>query len=266
MIFLGDDDFFIELADYKDGAGGKRVSEFLNQRHLKPIGETNSRVLNHWEKEGAIDDTRSDGSGWRSISLIDRVWMQVVVELRKVNYPLKNIATLKNQLQGSADEKYPRRMLLLEFHIARMLMFEPTPFYLIVRPDGFGDIGYLNHFSQSEAVHTSSSHIIVNLHKLMHLVVPSLNLKPAFDMKNGLSPSEREFLMLLRSGQFNDFQIETKGGEIKYLKATEVIKDGRLFKELSKEYAHQEITEIIKEGKKRGTKRTIKLKYEVRSR
>ena len=51
------------------------------------------RLINHWADGGLIEDSRLDSKkGWRRLSFLDLVWIQVLVELRKYGVAIGFVA------------------------------------------------------------------------------------------------------------------------------------------------------------------------------
>ena len=73
IIRLRGDEFLIALGSYYDSVGGKATSKFLNTPKLPISNIAQSRVLNHWEKEGVLNDKRKDGKGWRKYSPMEKL-------------------------------------------------------------------------------------------------------------------------------------------------------------------------------------------------
>jgi len=81
------------------------LKEFLKQEGIIKLltkkGDTlvnksiSSRMLNHWEELNLIDNNRENGKGWRKFSILDSVWMEIIVELRNFGFPNDKILNVK---------------------------------------------------------------------------------------------------------------------------------------------------------------------------
>lgn len=55
--------------------------------------------LSYWKREGLFENRAgAEGREWTRMNFFDYMWLRLVVELRKVNVPVKNIAQLRTQL------------------------------------------------------------------------------------------------------------------------------------------------------------------------
>jgi hypothetical protein len=61
--------------------------------------------LSYWKREGLFENrVGAEGREWTRMGFFDYMWLRLVVELRKVNVPVKNIAHLRTQLFEIDDE------------------------------------------------------------------------------------------------------------------------------------------------------------------
>ena len=111
----------------------------LNQPSRKKGAETYSaRVLNHWEKEGVIGDLRDGGRGWRKYSQLDRIWIQLVQQLRAFGYPLVNIKQLKEANDNEALLEFAVSYVKLQKQSLRFLVTAGTnPQFALLSDQGW---------------------------------------------------------------------------------------------------------------------------------
>jgi len=146
-----------------EDAGNEEFRLQLNRSSREKGAETYSaRVLNHWEKEGVIGNLRDGGRGWRKYSLLDRIWIQLVQQLRAFGYPLVNIKQLKEALDNqtllefavgySKLQKQPLRFLVTAGTNTQFALLseqgwpndiEPPIAYLELDVDGLVAVVYL---------------------------------------------------------------------------------------------------------------------------
>ncbi len=250
----------IALGAYLTSEGGQATSVALNTPQDKYLPEESSRVLNHWEKVGVIRDRRKDGKGWRKLSFMDAIWIQIVFELRSINFPLDKIATLRNHLEQETNSESVSRMPILELYVRHSLI-KFQPFYLIVYANGKGDVGFKGEIEASKEFGFIGTHISINLNQVVKAVAPDAGKQMEFSRETSLSKSEEEFLAMLRSGAYKEFSIRTKNGATQHLEASEVLKDPAKFAELAAQYPFQDIKHTVRDGKIRSVTRTVKKKY-----
>ena len=126
MLYLNPDtkttlDNFTEQHENSD------LHQYLNLAAREKGAENYSaRVLNHWEKEGVLNDLREGGRGWRKYSPMDRIWIKLVQQLRAFGYPLSKIKVLKENLYDknvlevaviqTGVHRVPLQLVLMEGH------------------------------------------------------------------------------------------------------------------------------------------------------
>lgn len=95
MLYLAPD-IKVNLENFVQESNSSELHKYLNHPDRETGAENYSaRVLNHWEKEGVLNDLREGGRGWRKYSPMDRIWIQLVQQLRAFGYPLSKIKVLK---------------------------------------------------------------------------------------------------------------------------------------------------------------------------
>jgi hypothetical protein len=86
-----------ELFQFIDGLFDPRFT--LKQAGIK------KQDLSYWKHEGLYENRAgAEGREWTRLSFFDYLWLRLVVELRKVNVPIKSIAQLRSQLFTMSDE------------------------------------------------------------------------------------------------------------------------------------------------------------------
>ena len=86
------------FANFHDGA--KRFKKNWNERiHTVKDEQISARVLNHWLKNGLIEDERTDGKGWHRFSSSDVFWIRCIIKLRKFGVSIDDLLQVKRQLE-----------------------------------------------------------------------------------------------------------------------------------------------------------------------
>ena len=247
------------MANYLYGTELAHVRESIRVKDKALDSENLSyRIINHWEKEGLISDIRPSGKGWRKYSLIDRVWLEVIVELRKFGYPLERIKQVKENLERSETET-SSSMPLLETHFA-LAFFPKEPCYLLVFPNGEVLLAILSEYNLSDEIGLIESHIKINLNRLIQKIFPNMDLKPKYKSSLELSPEEIELMFFVRMGNYESITVKRRDGKIDYIEATETLSADARLTEIIKEQDYQDIEIKTAEGKTVCVKRTIKKK------
>ena len=96
------------------------------------------RVINHWIKQGLLDDRREGQKGWHLFSDSDRIWIRIIMKLRSFGMPLERILVTKEMIEFLGDEYSTRP--LLEFYLG-YIMAEKKPATLMVFENGEIEFG-----------------------------------------------------------------------------------------------------------------------------
>ncbi|MBN3582824.1 MerR family transcriptional regulator [Algoriphagus aestuarii] len=260
VIRLGGDDFLIALNSYFRSEGGNRTSEFLNTPKLPISDIAQSRVLNHWEKEGVINDKRDGGKGWRRYSPMEVIWIHIIMEMRKFNFSLSQLKKLKGELEGFSHLFEYSEMPELELYV-RYTLSKPKEFYLIVYPDGSAMVAFKSEIEDLKSLGQLKNHISIDLLQILRKVFPKVSLELEFKLDWKLSESEEALIKDIRSGIFNKIELEVREGEVKRYEAEEIIRDKVLFREIALDYPYQRIESVIKDNKTVAIKRTVSKKF-----
>ncbi|MCX2718754.1 MerR family transcriptional regulator [Lentiprolixibacter aurantiacus] len=115
---------------------GGKIREFLNEKRYKLSDEkVTSRVLNHWNEIGILEDDRPEGKGWRRFSISEMVWITIIKKLRRFGLDMNAIKKVNEYLKSYNSEKVLSKYLILDFYLAYGRMFK-EPIKLIVFADG----------------------------------------------------------------------------------------------------------------------------------
>ncbi|GAB4495705.1 MAG: hypothetical protein OHK0019_25560 [Saprospiraceae bacterium] len=214
------------------------------------------RIINHWENEGLISDLRPSGKGWRKYSLIDRVWIEVIVELRRFGYPLEQIKKVKEDLVRAETDSLSSFPFLEVYFVLAFVFKEPC--YLLVFPDGKTSLVISREYKISDELGIIGSHIKINLNELIQRIYPEKDLKPITRNSLELLPEEMELMLFVRTGNFESVTVKRKNGKIDFIEGTETLSADTRLTEIMKKQDYQEIQMKVAKGKTVGLKRTIK--------
>lgn len=184
----------------------------LRQFTVKDSDATH-RLINHWTEIGILDDTREgDGKGWRKLSIIDLIWIQILKSLRRFGMPLKALMKAHDTtyfVLGQKDKPWP----MLEFQIVQCLHERPVS--LIVFDDGWCE--YVSKqdydFNLVIGMLNEQAYIVVNLNHCVSHVIPKVD-RPNFQITIPLSSAELNVIEKLRAGKLSELHIKLKDGKV----------------------------------------------------
>jgi len=122
------------------------------------------RVLNHWCNKGLIEDNREEGKkdiSWRRFSIFDRLWIEVIIELRHYGVSLDIIKKIREKMfEHVVENRY--NITNFEYAVYRCQLIAKSQMHLVVFKDGFSEIA-----SELDMEHASrDSYIDVNLNNV----------------------------------------------------------------------------------------------------
>lgn len=191
-------------------------NRILEQRFTVKDSGASHRLINHWSEMGIIDDSsRENGQGWRKLSVVDLIWVHILMELRRFGMPLENLK-LAYKSTFYSPTKRKTRWPVLEVAILRCL--QRNPIYLIVFEDGWCEYLFSNDYylNMQTGVLSEKAYLVVNLNKCVKEVFPKLNA-PEHEISLDLSENELSVIEKLRHGDLAELHIKLKDGDIKSL-------------------------------------------------
>lgn len=238
------DSFLIEYVEKGNG-----FSKNMNEKAGRLDSDNISyRVINHWESQGILSNDRPGGKGWRMYSQMDRIWMEVVVQLRQFGYSLENIRTIRNNLGPSPKDpaqEYP----MLELYFALVVMTK-EPAYLWAFEDG-------NHWLLLEReipIHVMvmgfQPHICISLNQIAKKLYPGKNIKVDFSGTSWLSKQEIQILHALRKEDFDSINIMRSDGKLDRLEIKQRLDPKRSIRDALDEFDFQDLEIKQASGKK----------------
>ena len=129
---LASDGMDIMYADFQNRAK-KFISRFNECRHTIKDEQISGRVLNHWLKNGLLEDQRPGGKGWHKFSDSDIIWIKIMTKLRGFGVSIEHLKEANRAISCGALKKSARPRL--DFYVAYTRV-ENKPARLLVFPGG----------------------------------------------------------------------------------------------------------------------------------
>lgn len=203
-----------------DSAAFKQVREVVNEKKftVKDSGATH-RLINHWTDVGLIEDTgRQSAEGWRRLSLLDLVWIQVLFELRKYGVPLKELEVARSAIFDVPDRP---GVVLPEFGfaVASCLKAKPRRFLVVYFPDGWAEVTDEETFQLAHDANlfATRSYLVVDLNICCKSVLKNAPV-PGFRVRPVLSDEEQAVIESVRSGKYDVVEVHRIDGKIDRIK------------------------------------------------
>lgn len=241
--------------EYTTGNAGRLASSVLNEKKftIKDTDQT-YRLINHWSHLGLIADDRKKEGEWRKLSILDLVWIHVLVALRGFGLPHNALQMTQKTLfkRGSKTELCP----FFEFAIAQVLMKQEQ--YLIVFSDGKAAALEGGRLAWNCREFKIGDHICINLNRLASGIFEGKDFTPVYH--SDLDNNEVAVLLHMRDRDCESVSVKTKDGKIELIEATQTVEAQKRIVDLLKEHAYQDITVKRRGGKIVLIKRTVQTK------
>ncbi|MDX1836044.1 hypothetical protein DIZ81_13320 [Legionella taurinensis] len=210
---LCDDAFLCNLGQFLEAKerGDETVTFLIEKKFNIKNVESTYRIINHWSKLGLFDDSRTDNKGWRKFSIVDMVWLRVLMELRTFGLSLEKMK--------KGYEIIKNKIAIFEFGIASCMM--KRGINLIIFKDGHIEITTRNAVALSESARyfNETSYIVISLNRCLELVFPNRKYTAELD---AIELSKKEIFLLekLRLGQYDQIVLKMTNGDMKFIDTT----------------------------------------------
>jgi DNA-binding transcriptional MerR regulator len=250
------DAFDFRFGDYFGTQDGKNISARLNEKiGTLQEGAASYRVISHWENEGLINDDRPTGTGWRKYSLMDRVWIGIIAELRKFGFPIEKIKKVKDDL-SMKGYKFNCEFPILEIYVALALQKQRA--FLLVFENGEAQPVTPNELAFNNDLGTISNYLSIGLNQILQSALPEKDLQPEFSRTFTLAEEELDLIQLLRSTNCKEIKVTRRDGHIERIDAKEDRDVKERIVDLLKVHDYQDIQITTANGKIVSLSRTIK--------
>ena len=171
--FIRGDSSLIEIFNFFSAVEGnlefKINLENQREKTLSIKGsDVSYRVLNHWCNKGLIEDNREgnkEGVSWRRFSIFDRLWMEVIKELRGYGVSLDIIKKIREKMSKHIVEN-SYGITNFEYAVYRCKLTSKSQTHLLVFKDGFSEIASELDIESASMIGNWDSYIDINLNNI----------------------------------------------------------------------------------------------------
>ncbi len=220
----------------------------LREKRFK-IGrsEVSSRVVNHWEAEGIVEDPRESGQGWRRYSLMDLVWLGSILELRGFGVPTATLGKAKSNLRQMDDGRLdPDAPYTFEFYV--LLALQQVPVFLLVFASGEVELATEREYATAGHLWPLADHVRINLNAVVQKALPKLDTRPDYRPGIDVTDAEIKVILAIRRGDNRRVTVRLKEGEPMMLES-ERSADGKTIQEMLDQAPHLDMTVKKQNGK-----------------
>ena|GEM_PF-1261815 len=244
-------ELFTFLSDIDEQPLFKSHLERRREKTLSIKGSDISyRVLNHWCNKGLIEDNRKDGvedKSWRRFSIFDRLWIEVIIELRHYGVSLDIIKKIREKISKPIIEN-SYGLTNFEYAVYRCEIKLKSQTHLVVFKDGFSEITSELDMEVASIIGNWDSHIDINLNN----VWSKLSDKFLSDKVKSFVLADDELKLLTALRLENNSEITAQmdeHGKIKMLKKKRLLKVGEIEDYVSSDMKFGESVHKFKDGK-----------------
>jgi len=229
-------DYELGFNDYYQNDSKSGISAYLNAK-IYQISNTefSYRIINHWEKNKLTTSIRKGGTGWRKYSIMDRVWLYIVREMRNFGISLAMIKKVKANL--IVKKKEVLNFPALEYYFTLTLINKPV--FLLIFPDGQSQCVTDKELQMNREFSSANNHFQINLNAIAQKIFPSKPLKIKFKDISELSFEERRFQQILRLELFYETEIQLQSGNKLIFNAEDKSKSEEAFNIITKKQYRQ---------------------------
>lgn len=210
---------------------GQEMSVMMNEKKftVKEIGFT-YRQVNTWDASGLLDVERQ-GTDWRLFSIMDKIWLNVIRELRKYGISLKQIAKIKkfltlNHAVSIAD------LPILEIYSC--LAPRKIPTCIVVFEDASALICPYADWLSILLGQMVPNHLVVHMGPVFANAFGKQSMMPNPGRLTDLSREELNILQLIRENDYEQVHINYKGRKAEILEG------------LKRFDVHTKVTDVLK--------------------
>ncbi len=215
-------------------------------------------MITHWQDIGLFEDQRHTDSGWKKFSLIDILWMGIIIEYRNLGFANERIKPVRKFLFENTTTE-GKSISKLEYSAVQVLAFAKA-LYLIT--DVAGNIYLADDYEYVKLLQEGAvtNHIVLSLNQVVKENIAVLFSEPNFNAFAGLNKDEIQVMLILRSESYQSVQVTKKNGEIDMIEGTERISEKDRIIDILKQHEYQNIEIKQANGKVVLISRTVKQK------
>lgn len=232
----------------------QKIQSKFNEREFRiDSDEVSYRTMNHWENYGIVPKSRSKDKGWRRFSLVELLWIEIIICLREFGFSLKKIAEVKSRVIADKfispkSSDYPE----LEFALFQIIN-TTSAYYMIINSDKSVVFASEFEFESLRRINVSlgvqESYVVIPLNPLLSKHVKD-DIKVEFQLKNEVTSSEADLLGLVRQEDETFITVTSEEGGIKRIRVRQKLDPKTSVSSLGMMYPDQNIT-IIQRGNKK---------------
>ena len=237
------------------------VREAVRKKRYR-VGETDTayRVISHWDQIGLIpDEMKNKDGGWRTFSIVERVWLEAIKRLRVFGISLDMIVKIRAKVMWWNEKMgtYPD----FEYFMVKAWLSDMDT-YILVLANGDADVGPIHEIELSKKLRPHQDMLLISLKSILKEM--GMNVKEARTLFS-LSDAEIELLTKIHVEGSNEVRIKTddEGGIIE-MESTHITTDPPPNYELQKQLKDEGMYGKVVTKYENGKSRSVQIKKRQR--
>ena len=269
------------LFDYSENRAIDQFSQWVSKEYIE-IKDTNisSRVSTHWEAKGVIPlVNRRSKYKTRRYSLIELVWLVIVIKLRDFGLSLEQLSNMKESISNPDFlEKWfknlpeGRRIILLlgrygksTNHSLESAIYEAyiarEPVFLITDAAGKAQIIQRNQLVTMLNKESMPDSILININTILQAIFPKKNLESKTPRDDVDTTQLVQLIGLLHNSDATRAELRMKEGHTKMIELTKQEDIESDLRQLLRKHDYQDISITLEKQERQRIKRIEKIKF-----
>ena len=218
---------------------GQEISEMLNRKNMTVADlKFTYRQINSWDEHGLLDPKR-EGAQWREFSIMDRVWLCLIREMRKYGISLKQIGKVKTYIT-----EYPigvgKTIAALEFYTAHAAP-RKHPCVVVIFEDASALICQYQEWLRMQLADKVPNHVLIHLNPIFEHVFPKSKIGANYKEVTGFAYQDFEMLSAISNCEFEKIEVTYKDVKADILKGLRRHKVNEKLADILLENAYQKV-------------------------
>lgn len=199
----------------------------LLSKESKPKNTPSARVLNHWINDGLIEVEEGKKNRIKHFKLVEKVWLNIIIEMREFGMSLENIHRVKKVLLNEVAENFS----LLKFQIVNCILLNEQT--LVTYKDGHTGIYSNEIYLKQLKKNRFLPHLSLPLIEYIKKEYPNNSFNRDIILPSAFKNIDKMLvLFFLKTGAFENIKVEVSKGDVRYVESTEQLLSLEIFKDI----------------------------------
>lgn len=191
--------------------------------------KASSRVLNNWISKNLVDIEHEDKGRINRFDTIERIWLNILIELRGFGLSLESILRIRKTLFSYEVRGYN----FFKFQVINTILNSPQT--LIIYKDGRARFASNEVYNDLIERKMLLPHLNFRLEDFIKVEYPNLDLEDGFDNKDIVTNvNKMKLVFFLRTGDFLNMKFNLGDGDIRFIESKQsLLKNNTVLQSIS---------------------------------